>query len=989
MQQLIGDFTSVLLIDFDLADPTVALRQAIEQTQQRLRQRLAHSQVNGVELLRELGRMRGQSRQPLMPVVFTSMLGMTLDGLAIDQAMTHLFGDPVHVFTQTPQVWLDHQVMEIDGELVFSWYCMDEVLAAGTAEAMFNDFRSLLRAVADCPAQMEERSSRQRPHAATSDRNGPEMNDGTPVPLRDIEQAARQQHDIQLAAARPGPGAGELLVSVVATEHDFPLSDSPGLSAYPLALHGLDTREQAQFDAVWQALETLALHGIASTLVKHDLFIRPGQQARLDDVWQRLQVLPQFERLVRQWLRALTEAGWLEQDGTMFTCLRSLKQVPPASRVPSSSWGDALTAYLDRSIARHSDLLQGACSALELFFVDDHAVTRSLYADNPAARCVAENVQRIVSELVAQADAATPWQVLEVGAGTGATTGPVLNGLGGQPHCYHYTDVSTLFLDDARARFASRNDMAWDLFDINQPVDYARHPAEGYELVVAAQVMHDASHIVRSLKRLASLMKPGGRLLLIEATNRDSQLQMASVGFIEGLGNYQDSRLLDDRAMLNLEQWHDALQQAGFVPELAWPEQAVSPLHQHVIVARMTRAEKADIPALKQALLRQFGASVTALSVVQCEPLTLYQQDETCHQGAADHNIRKAAQSANDATFPPDETVIGKVAQVWQSLLGRPVNTQTDFFHSGGDSLIATRAIAQLNRAGIAGASLQALFDHPTLGGFCRTLGGHSPSASPVLLPMTRSAKGDAIVICHASDGGEVSCLPFAQALLAPTWGLQAPETLTENSLSELADHYLVAMNTLTDRPVTLVGWSYGASVAACMARQLYARNTSVRLVLIDPVCGADFVVEDLSALMSLMLEERAVPLPDGWADWQESARIEAFVAHGLKTGAIAQPMSIGTARQWLTRILRLLTLLTTFSPGPAVPVPSMWIEADQRPPRWTPNEKEWAEWKNTPHRHILHATHWQLMDDPQIAGEIASRVTEWLNQTSSQEQSQ
>ncbi|VFS87655.1 Nonribosomal peptide synthase [Raoultella planticola] len=49
-----------------------------------------------------------------MPVVFTSMLGMTLEGMTIDQAMSHLFGEPCYVFTQTPQVWLDHQVMESD-----------------------------------------------------------------------------------------------------------------------------------------------------------------------------------------------------------------------------------------------------------------------------------------------------------------------------------------------------------------------------------------------------------------------------------------------------------------------------------------------------------------------------------------------------------------------------------------------------------------------------------------------------------------------------------------------------------------------------------------------------------------------------------------------------------------------------------------------------------------------------------------------------------
>ncbi|MBL0815230.1 polyketide synthase, partial [Klebsiella michiganensis] len=150
INQLIGDFTSVTLVDFNFSTP-LTLQEQMQRTQQRLWQNMAHSEVNGVEAIRELGRQRGSQRQPLMPVVFTSMLGMTLEGMAIDRAMSHLFGEPCYVFTQTPQVWLDHQVMESDGALTFSWYCMDNVLEPGAAEAMFNDYCAILQAAIAAP----------------------------------------------------------------------------------------------------------------------------------------------------------------------------------------------------------------------------------------------------------------------------------------------------------------------------------------------------------------------------------------------------------------------------------------------------------------------------------------------------------------------------------------------------------------------------------------------------------------------------------------------------------------------------------------------------------------------------------------------------------------------------------------------------------------------------------------------------------------------
>ncbi|MFJ5483609.1 polyketide synthase [Pectobacterium actinidiae] len=1008
MPRLIGDFTSVLLVDFDLGKSSVSLRQSIEHTQRRLRQHLAHSQVNGVELLRELGRIRGQTRQPLMPVVFTSMLGMTLDGLAIDQAMTSLLGDPVHVFTQTPQVWLDHQVMEIDGELVFSWYCMDEVLAEGAAQAMFEDFSGVLRTMANQPALMERPGLWKQPEGQHEPerferRVWPSAIDGTAVDLRAIEDAVRQQDGVLLADARDDVRTGGLQVKVVAAERSYALAGLPCLSldGPTTALAGLDAEEQARFDAVWEALETRALRGIAMTLLDHGLFALQGQATGLEEVYRRLKVLPQFERIVRQWLRALSSAGWLAQDGLVFVCERSLEQVAAAQAVPSTPWGDALGAYLDRNIERHAELLQGTCSALELFFVDDYAITRALYAENPAAQCVVRNVERIVRTVAEQhAQGNGKLRVMEVGAGTGATTGAVLAALGERLRSYRFTDVSTFFLDEARKRFAAHEGMAYGLFDINLPVSYAMHPVEGYDLVVAAQVMHDASHVVRSLRRLGSLMKPGARLLLIEATHRDSLLQMASVGFIEGLGNYQDHRVIDDRAMLDLPQWREALQEAGFSVELVWPEPEVSPIHQHVIVARLVRAAHLDCAALEHALARHLGGTLPAVSVRQSEPLGLFVADAPSPDSGPGEPALAAAQAWDGAAAPPigaetaetpSDALLGGVAQVWQSFLGRPVQPGSDFFQSGGDSLIATRVIAQINRIGIGGASLQALFAHPTLAGFCATLKEtRSNEMINVLVPLTQGTTKDRLFVFHASDGGVASYLTFAQALNGQVWGLQAPEQIEVTSLLELAQAYLRAMKAqLGEEPYTLIGWSYGATVAAEVARMLQSRGKAVRLVLIDPVHGADFAVADLSALMRLLVTEHKIALPADWDALDETARIEAFVVGAVAAGVIGQSLPADVARQWLTRIYQLLDLLSKHPIGPCIAAPIMWIEADRHPEHWTPAIREWATWKAQAQSHVVAATHWQLMEDAEIAAHIASLVGQWLEQTTCREHGQ
>ena len=45
------------------------------------------------------------------------------------------------------------------------------------------------------------------------------------------------------------------------------------------------------------------------------------------------------------------------------------------------------------------------------------------------------------------------------------------------------------------------------------------------DLIIAVNVLHDASHVVQSLRRLKRLLKAGGRLLIVEATERNSVFQ--------------------------------------------------------------------------------------------------------------------------------------------------------------------------------------------------------------------------------------------------------------------------------------------------------------------------------------------------------------------------------------------------------------------------------------------------------------------------------
>uniref|UniRef100_A0A173H0U4 L-cysteine--[L-cysteinyl-carrier protein] ligase n=1 Tax=Polyangium spumosum TaxID=889282 RepID=A0A173H0U4_9BACT len=144
--QIVGDFTSVLLVEVDLTGGTSFLSRARRQ-QHRLLESMDHALVSGVDVMRELARQRG-AKAARFPVVFTSGLGV--GELLGDEVMpgVELASEPYGI-AQTPQVWLDHQVFELRGELQINWDVVAGLFPAGMIDVMIDAYLDLIRALAE------------------------------------------------------------------------------------------------------------------------------------------------------------------------------------------------------------------------------------------------------------------------------------------------------------------------------------------------------------------------------------------------------------------------------------------------------------------------------------------------------------------------------------------------------------------------------------------------------------------------------------------------------------------------------------------------------------------------------------------------------------------------------------------------------------------------------------------------------------------------
>jgi amino acid adenylation domain-containing protein len=146
VNQIVGDFTSSTLLAVDNSgQDTFEVR--ARRIQQQLWDDLEHRYVSGVQVLRELARIQERVSGALMPVVFTSTL--IHETLSEQSSPIDWLGKVVYSISQTPQVYLDHQVSEVAGALVFNWDAVEELFPAGLLDDMFAAYCDFLKRLAN------------------------------------------------------------------------------------------------------------------------------------------------------------------------------------------------------------------------------------------------------------------------------------------------------------------------------------------------------------------------------------------------------------------------------------------------------------------------------------------------------------------------------------------------------------------------------------------------------------------------------------------------------------------------------------------------------------------------------------------------------------------------------------------------------------------------------------------------------------------------
>lgn len=166
INQIVGDFTTTVLLAVNHSK-----RETFVERGKRLQQQLWHDldnrSVNAVQVIREMARRRGGLNRAAMPVVFSSALGVD----SLDEGSPSLgrfgsqLGKVLRTISQTPQVWIDHQAVEQEGELLFNWDGIEELFPDDMLADMFTSYCELLERLSSDDAEWQNYQRKLLPDA--------------------------------------------------------------------------------------------------------------------------------------------------------------------------------------------------------------------------------------------------------------------------------------------------------------------------------------------------------------------------------------------------------------------------------------------------------------------------------------------------------------------------------------------------------------------------------------------------------------------------------------------------------------------------------------------------------------------------------------------------------------------------------------------------------------------------------------------------------
>jgi acyl transferase domain-containing protein/SAM-dependent methyltransferase len=346
-------------------------------------------------------------------------------------------------------------------------------------------------------------------------------------------------------------------------------------------------------------LEALSAAYIQRALIRMGWSPLAGECSTTRALEEQLSVLPAHRRLFERLIGILVEEDILQPEADGWIVLKRLEPLTRNLQSEAEALKQQFPAcsaevtLLARCAEQLDEVLRGTCDPLQLLFPGgDFATADALYRNSPFARACNSVLRRVVFRAMENAPKDRLIRILEIGAGTGGTTSFLLPDLPPGRTRFTFSDVSPFFLTRARDEFRNYSFARYELLDIEKPPAEQGFHEQSFDVIIAANVLHATRDLRETLANAASLLAPGGLLILLEGTGRQRWVDL-TFGLTGGWWRFTDTVLRPDYALISAAQWESLLRETGLEAEhCATSPSGIGVLPQSVIIGKRPLAMK-------------------------------------------------------------------------------------------------------------------------------------------------------------------------------------------------------------------------------------------------------------------------------------------------------------------------------------------------------------------------------------------------------------
>lgn len=497
---IINDFTSTELLEFKI-NKKQCFCDLLKRVQEQIIEDLQHETFTGVEVVRAI-RKDIERRDIIFPFVFTSALGIK----SSDYKYISLQEEGL---SETPQVFMDCQVMEVNQELIINFDLRLGVFSKELSSSIVKNYFDLLYYFSDL-------ESFKKPISSIYIENN-------------ISNSEKIFNNKKLKQ--------NCYNKIVNNNFNKIKSEVIRYSEKIQRKNIFDTKK---IKDILEERDLFSNQVMLKTLIK----IKESITSKEIVYKQEVLVVDSYRWIVKKWENHLEKLGFLEEEDNIYVISNKGKELLEQKidmnllryRWEQSIGNPEVIDYIIKSAESIVDIFNGEIEPIAILFPEGSSkIVESIYGNNIFCNYYNDIIKKAIEEILdLELYKNKKIKILELGAGTGNTTKKVLKMLEEKNlDCqYVFTDRALSFLSNAKNKLDNYNNIEYRMIDIDNDFIEQGLKEDEFDIILAVGVLENAKKLKFTISNIEKVLKNNAWIILLEPVIDEPWILMTQLFFM-------------------------------------------------------------------------------------------------------------------------------------------------------------------------------------------------------------------------------------------------------------------------------------------------------------------------------------------------------------------------------------------------------------------------------------------------------------------------